>query len=115
MMKRSFKAVVAFAVACVAVPAFAADLTTDERSELRERADRLTAERQRNPNWDGGTRRVNTRSDVKLNQNQGDVKTPKRGDVKTKVKGAKKVKREPVKKRMSRAVKDVPGALVRKR
>jgi hypothetical protein len=43
------------------------------------------------------------------------VKTPQRGEVKTKVKGGKKAKREPMKKRMSRAVKDVPGALVRKR
>ena len=114
-MKRSFKAVLAFAVACAAIPAFAADLTGDERSELRERADRLNSERQRNPNWDGGTRRVQTRGDVTLNQNQGEVKTPRRGEVKTKVKGGKKVKREPMKKRMKHAAKEVPGALVRKR
>ena len=114
-MKRSFKAVLAFAVACAAIPAFAADLSSDERSELRSRADGLIQKRQSNPDWDGGSSRMSqTRSDVRLDQNQGDVKMRPRGDVKAKVKGTKKPK-EGVGKRMKRAVKQVPGALVRNR
>lgn len=114
-MKSSFKAVLAFAVACAAIPAFAADLTPDESSELRSRADGLVAKRQSNPDWDGGTSRMSqTRSDVQLDRNQGDVKIRPRGDVKAKVKGSKKPK-EGVAKRMKRAVKQIPGALVRDR
>ena len=113
---KSLKVLVAFAVACASIPAFAADLSPDETSELRSRADGLLAERQRNPNWDGGTTRLNkARSDVPLNQNQGEVKTPRRGEVKTKVKGGQKVKREPLRKRMKRTAKEIPGALVRPR
>ena len=114
-MKTSFKAVLVFAVACAAIPALAADLNPDERSELRSRADGLIAKRQSNPDWDGGTTRMSqTRSDVQLDKNQGDVKMRPRGDVKAKVKGSKKPK-EGVGKRMKRAAKELPGALVRKR
>ena len=112
-MMNSLKVLITIAVACTSMTALAADLSPDETSELRARADGLLAERNRNPDWDGGTTRLNrTRSDVNLNQNQGEVKTPRRGEVKTKVKG-NKVKREPLKKRMKRTVKDIPGALVR--
>jgi hypothetical protein len=106
----------ALTAACLSVPAFAVDLSSDERAELRSRADGLIAERQRNPDWDGGTTRLSrTRGDVDLSQDRGEVKTPQRGEVKTKVKGGKKPRGEPLKKKMRRAVKEMPGALVRGR
>lgn len=112
-MKKSLRTLVAVAVACVSIPVFAADLNPDERSELRSRADGLVAKRQSNPDWDGGTSRMGqARGDVRLNENQGDVKVRPRGDVKAKVKGSKKPK-EGVGKRMKRAAKSLPGALVR--
>ena len=115
-MMKSMKVLITFAVACASIPAFAADLTPEEGSDLRSRADGLVSERQRNPNWDGGTTRLNkARSDVPLNQNQGEVKTPRRGEVKAKVKSGKKVKREPLRKRAKRTVKEIPGALARPR
>lgn len=101
-----------FALGCASV--FAADLTPDEQTELRQRAEGLQAERQRNPGWDGGRSRLSqTRSDVRLDKNQGDVKMPKRTGVKVKAKSAKKAKREPLRNKASRAVKKVPGAFVR--
>ena len=123
-MNRTFFAAACMASVVAAAPALSQELGADERTELRERADRLVAERQRNPAWDGGTTRLTqTRSDVRLDQDRGEVKTPKRGDVKTpqrgevdtKVKGGKKPRREAIKKRMKRAVEDVPGAFVRGR
>lgn len=102
-----------FALGCV--PAFSADLSGDERTELRQRAEALQAERQRNPGWDGGrTRLSQTRSDVPLDRNRGDVKMPQRGEVKAKPKSAKKAKREPMRNKAKRAAKQVPGAFVRK-
>jgi hypothetical protein len=114
-MRKSLSALAVLATACMAIPALAADLNPDERSELRSRADGLIAKRQSNPDWDGGTTRMSqARSDVQLDKNQGDVKMRPRGDVKAKVKGAKKPK-EGLGKRMKRAAKSVPGALVRDR
>jgi len=100
------------------VSAVAADLTSDERSELRQRADGLQSQRQREPGWDGGQRRVNesrmndSRGDVRLNQNRGEVKAK----TKATARSAKptKTKRERVKNRMKRTAKEMPGALVRK-
>ena len=94
-----------FALGCAG--ASAAELTADEGRELRERAEALKAERERNPSWDGGTRR--------LNEPQGDVKLDRpRGDVKMRSTDGKR-KREPVKSKVKRAAKNLPGALVRKR
>jgi hypothetical protein len=97
--------------------ASAADLTGDEQSELRQRASALQAERERNPGWDGGTRRVSeSRGDVKLNQNQGEVKNRNRGEVKAKAASGKpKTKTERAKSRLKRTAKEFPGALVRDR
>lgn len=111
MLKPS-KALLVFAFA--SIPAFAADLTPDERGELRSRADGLLAERQRNPAWDGGTTRVNqSRGDVDLSRSRGDVKTPRQGDVKANVKGGKTPKSASGAKKVKRAAKRAPGALLR--
>jgi hypothetical protein len=95
----------------------ALDLNNDERSELRERAQHLQSERERNPGWDGGVRRVNeSRGDVNLNRNRGDVKlNQNRGEVKPKSANGTKRKREPAKDKVKRGLKSVPGALVRNR
>lgn len=116
-MKKFYVTCIASVLALGTLSAVAADLTSDERSELRQRVDGLKAQRQREPGWDGGQRRVNesrmseSRGDVRLNQNRGEVKA------KTKVRGAKKVtktKRERAKNRVKRTAKEMPGALVRK-
>lgn len=114
-MNRLFLAAGCMGIALAApLPALSQELALEERSELRERADRLVAERQRNPAWDGGTTRLNrTSSDVKLDRDRGEVKMPQQGEVKPRVKGSKKPKRDAIGKRMKRAVKDVPGAFVR--
>ena len=115
-MRKPYKIVIAVTAVCLSLPAFGVDLSPDERAELRSRADGLIAERQRNPDWDGGTTRLaRTRGDVDLSRDRGEVKTPQRGEVRTKVKSAKKPRGEPLKKRLRRAVKEMPGALVRDR
>ena len=87
----------------------AVDMTSEQRAELRERADGLQAERQRNPAWDGGERRLNeSRGDVRLNQNRSEVNTKTTSKV-------PKSRGEGVKKKVKRTVKDLPGALVRRR
>lgn len=106
-MKKVYPASLAviFALACAG--AWASELTADESAELRERAEALRAERERNPSWDGGTRR--------LNEPQGDVRLDRpRGDVSMKSSNSKRP-REPVSSKVKRAVKNVPGALVRKK
>ena len=89
--------------------ALSVEMTAEERAVLRERAEALQAERQRNPAWDGGERRVNEpRGDVRLNQDRGEVKTKTASAV-------PKTRGERVKNKVKRTVKDLPGALVRRR
>ena len=104
-------------VALACASAHAVELNVDERSELRERAEYLQSERQRNPGWDGGVRRTaDARGDVDLNQNRGDVKlNQNRGEVKPKARSESTRKREPAKSRTKRSLKNIPGALVRER
>jgi len=118
-MTKFYGMCIALVLALGSVCASAADLAPDQQAELWERANALNAERQRNPDWDGGRRRV---SDVKLNdnrgevknQNQGEVKNKNRGEVKPKAHSGKpKTKTERAKARMKRTVKEMPGALVR--
>ena len=99
--------------ALAALPGFAADLTSDERSELRQRADALNSRRASNPSWDGGTL-YSVRSDVPLDRPRGDMKTPRGGDVKVKP-GKTRAKKEPVTRKLKRSAKNAPGALVRER
>ena len=100
------------ALACASAQAI--ELNADERNELRERANSFQAERQRNPDWDGGVRR--TAGDVDLNKDRGDVKlNQNRGEVKPKSASESKRKREPAKSRAKRSLKNIPGALVRDR
>ena len=95
---------IAFAPAASAV-----DMAPEERSELRERADRMNSERQRNPSWDGGERRLNEpRGEVQLNRNRGEVRTKTASAV-------PKARGERVKGKVKRTVKELPGSLVRKR
>ena len=106
-MKKVYPASLAviFALACAG--ALASELTVEQSLELRERADARRAERERNPSWDGGTRR--------LNEPQGDVRLDRpRGDVKMRTTDGKR-KREPVASKVKRAAKNMPGALVRKK
>lgn len=114
-MNKIYVACIASVMALGSMSAQAADLTPDERSELRQRADGLHAQRQRDPGWDGGQRRVNesrmndSRGDVRLNQNRGEVKAK----AKTTVRSAKPSKTKRAKDRIKRTAKEMPGALVR--
>ena len=114
-MKKSYVTYVAMVFALGSACASAVDLSPDQQTELRERASALNAERQRNPSWDGGQRRVSeTRGDVNLNQNQGEVKNRNRAEVKPKAASGKpKTKTERAKTRPKRTAKEMPGALVR--
>ena len=114
-MTRLIAACAAALFALTALPGLAADLNTDERSELRQRADALKARRASNPSWDGGTR-YSSQSDIPIDRPRGDIKTPRSsGEVKARPKNKTKAKREPVSKRAKRAAKTLPGALVRER
>jgi hypothetical protein len=110
-MKNRYRSCIALVLALASAGAFAADLTADQQAELRERASALNAERQRNPEWDGGQRRV---SDVKLNDNRGEVKNPSRGDVKPRPHSGKPAtKTQRAQEKVKRSAKKIPGALVR--
>ena len=108
MNKALFSALVASTFGLAALPAVSADMSTDERSELRARAERLQAERARRPV---------AASEVDLNRNPSDVRLKQRGELKQKVtKTKKKAKRHGVRKtsEVKESVKKIPGALVRK-
>jgi hypothetical protein len=108
MNKALLGALVASTLGLSALTALSADLSNDERSELRARADRLTSERSVRPQA----------GDVRLDQDRGDVRIKPRGDIKAKpakVKKPKHAKRSGVRKtNLKESVKRVPGALVRR-
>ena len=78
-MRKILAALVLSTFTIGAVSAFAADMTSEERAELRARAEALQAQQAQNGN--------HIRSDVNLNQNRSDVKQV------NKTKKAKKTKR----------------------
>ena len=108
-MKNVYVTCFASLLVLASASAIAADLTPDEGAELRARAEGLHAQLQRDPSWDGGTRRVSevpkpSGGDLKLNQNRGEVKA----------KPAKtRKKSESVTQKAKRSAKKLPGALVR--
>jgi hypothetical protein len=109
MNKALFGALVASTFGLSALSAISADLTIDERTELRARADRLTSERVRTPQA----------SDVRLDQNRGDVRLNPRGDgIKAKpakLKKPKHAKRTHARKAsFKQSASKIPGALVRR-
>ena len=84
-------------------------LTDEERIELRQRLERLQAERAQNavPRPDDVALKPQ-RGDVRLKPKGGEARlNQQRGEVNTKVAKAKKAKRK------KRSLKDLPGALVR--
>jgi hypothetical protein len=120
MNKALFAAIVASTFGLGAISAFGADMTNDERSEMRQRADRLLAERARNPSAQSDVRLDRPRGDVRLDRTRGEVKM-KAKRAKAKVSKATKSKRTNVKasvkksKRSSQSsLREVPGALVRR-
>ena len=107
MNKALFGALIVSTFGLGALSAISADLTADERTELRTRADRLTAQRAQNPQA----------GDMRFNQNRSDMKITPRGDVKAKPAKMKKpkAKRSHIRKAsLKQSVKKVPGALVRR-
>jgi hypothetical protein len=105
MNKAIFGAIIASTFGLSALSAISADLTGDESVELRARAERLTADRAHN---------LHATSDVRLDQNPGDLKVKPHGDVKAKPAKSKVKKAKPSKmKHAEQSLKKVPGALVR--
>jgi hypothetical protein len=105
-MNKLFAAVVVSTFGLSALSVLAADLTNEERAELRQRTETLQADRLQNPD-----RRAD---DVRLNQQRGEVRLNPRGELKTKATKSTKAKRSHVKKKKAkRSVKNLPGALVR--
>ena len=117
MNKALFAAIVASTFGLSAISAFGADMTSDERSEMRQRADRLLADRARNPNVRSDVRLDRPRGDVRLDRQRGDVKMKSNRTKSKKSAKATKSKRTyakaSVRKTNRGSVKDVPGALVR--
>ena len=53
-MNKFHASCIAAVLAAATFSVSAADMTSQEQSELRARAEHLQAEKQRNPSWDGG-------------------------------------------------------------
>ena len=107
---------VAAALVLLPMTSVAAEMTDQERGELRERASSLQAQRAQNPAWDGGTTRLNdSRGEVQLDRPRGDVKMKSASEAKAKRPTGQKAPREPATKKRKRSVADLPGALVRRR
>ena len=108
MNKALFGAIVASTFGLTALSAISADLTGEERTELRARADRLTSER---------AQHVNATSDMHFDQSRGDMKVTPHGDIKAKPAKSKVKKAKPSKTKhhvhAQDSLKKVPGALVR--
>ena len=84
-MKKLYVSCIGAAFSAAALSVTAADLTSQERSDMRARAENLQAERQRNPSWDGGVRHTSeARGDVQLDRNRGEVKPRSADKVKAK-------------------------------
>ena len=116
MNKALFAAIVASTFGLGAISAFGADMTNDERSELRQRSDRLLAERARNPSARSDVRLDRPRGEVRLDRQRGDVKMKTTKKSKKSVKATKSKRSQakaPVRTAKRASLKDVPGALVR--
>jgi hypothetical protein len=107
-MNRLFAALAASTFALGSISALGAELTDEERIELRQRAERLQAQGAQNPDpRSGDVKPIPQRDDVRLNPKGDDVRLNQRGDVKTKVAKAKKAKRK------KRSLDNLSGAPVR--
>ncbi|HYC44989.1 MAG TPA: hypothetical protein VED01_05835 [Burkholderiales bacterium] len=96
----------------------AADLTPEERTELRARAEQRHAARAQNVTRVSDSVPIDRpRGDVRLDRDRGDIKADQQTtDVKPQKQRSIKAKpKERKKKRARRSLKDLPGALVRGR
>jgi hypothetical protein len=127
-MNKTYSAVLFSIFAMGSVCSFAADLSGDERSELRQRAETFQAQRARNPSFEPGEARLpRERGDLRLDRQTSDVK-PRHTKMPKGAKGTKgmKAKKTSAKKtsakitkakakqgKSPRSLKNLPGALVR--
>ena len=63
-MNKFYASSIAAVLAAATFSVSAADMTSQEQSELRARSEQLQAEKQRNPSWDGA-RIADSRSDMR--------------------------------------------------
>ena len=76
-MNRFYASCIAVVFAAATFSASAADMTSQEKSELRVRAEQLQAEKQRNPSWDGGRMSTDARSNATRDMKKTQVKKTK--------------------------------------
>ena len=88
-MNKLYASCIAAVLAAATFSVSAADMTSQEQSELRARAERLQAEKQRNPSWDGGRMSTDSR-DMRSSRTRDDVKATTVKKTKAKRKGGKK-------------------------
>ena len=135
-MNRLYSAVLVAILGFGSICSFAADLSGDERSELRQRADAFQAERARNPSFEPGDGRLARERDVGATRQPGELKARhakpskrakagkagKAGKAKRATKATKATKAKKAMKTRSshrkraqhkRSVRNLPGALVR--
>ena len=90
-MNKLYASCIAVVLAAATFSVSAADMSSQEQSELRTRAERLQAEKQRNPSWDGGRMSGDSR-DMRSSRTRDDVKAPAAKKTKAKKTTAKKAK-----------------------
>ena len=119
-MNKIVTTIAAAAFALGAISAFGAELTNEERAEMRQRAERLQTEQARNPTAPSDLRLNQQRGDVRLDRQRSDVRMDRqRAEVKTKKGKSAKAKgrygKRTVKKSKNakRSIRDLPGALCR--
>lgn len=87
-MNKFYAGCIAAVLAAATFSVSAADMTSQEQSELRARAERLQAEKQRNPSWDGGRMSGDSR-DMRSSRTR-DLKATTVNKTKSKKKSGKK-------------------------
>ena len=116
-MKAIVPVLLAAGFAAVTSSAFGVELTADERTELRARAERLQTERAQSPlraadtvplDRPQGDMRFRDSGDVKPGKRSAEVKPHKSRGLKAKTTDRKKSKRA------KRSLRDIPGAFVRR-
>jgi hypothetical protein len=101
-------AVLPIVIASFSVAAFAGELSNEDRSELRQRADAFQAERARNPDYQPGEGRLNRQS---ADAPPRAVRTSRKGAADS----AKPDTRRHKAAKKARSLKNLPGAFVRKK
>jgi len=91
-MNKFYASCIAVVFAATTFSVSAADMSSQEKPELRVRAEQLQAEKQRNPSWDGGRMSTDARSSSTRDMKPTQAKKTKSKKAKAKKTKAKKGK-----------------------